>query len=263
MQLIAQCSLWEYNHPGSKFFDSMVIDSRIDREELFYHICHELGDLETVEHSSECLHLWFEHFFRRWEVPIRELFNTAEYQYDPMVNVDYQVDRELNRGVVRELGQEIIRGVKEGIKRALQENQKVDEDTTDTKNTDGTLERNSTNTHYVSAFNQITEPDVATFHDQDVLKLNDTTHEDVQGRGTMDRTTDTGRDETEDRTENEDKNTRENENTDTKEGEGVHKKGIDKVTNQSLIEEQRRVVVFNIYNWIVDKVAKEVIVGVW
>ena len=69
--------------------------------------------------------------------------------------------------------------------------------------------------------------------------------------------------ETKDRREDEATNLNEDESTNTSEDEKTHKKGIEGITNQELIETQRRVVVFNIINWIIDRVARELIVGLW
>lgn len=312
MQLAATIELWEYHHPESNdFFQDFVIDARIDRELLKGSILYEIGGLECVDWNSECLWKHFDIFFRKWEIPIKQLLNTAEYEYNPMLNVDYQINRNLGKNVVRDLGKDIVRELTSAIKQTLEESKthdegtstnstrKITDDYSDTKNNthsdtdtgsetvDGTLDVNETVIHAVSAFDQIDPKDSSTFHDSDRTtrdessnkktdstdtntgNWNETTKSDnvrddvLNETGTKDITLTTNQTDNSDRKDDETTNTTENEQTDTKESEGTHKEGIDGVTNQSLIEQQRKVVVFNVLNWIVDKVAKEFVVGVW
>lgn len=363
MQLWAHINLWEYHHPNSNFFDEMEIDPRIDKQLLLECMLAEIGELEIVDHSVYVLYRHFQIFFRKWAIPIKQLMDTTEYEYDPMVNFDYQVTRNLGRNVVRDLGRDIIRELTQAIKENLIGKVIYDEDTSkeegrnrtdnfsgtesNTHTDDETIRKTGThdatrhNTqnstthnegyydeehedtdtqtstettrHYVSAYNQITPNDEDTYSDRDVMngtktvntkgKIHhgdsaegnardegeitddiDTTEnstgnktgeystttvnedsitENVNTSGTKDSTENKTEDTTTNRTDNETTTTSEDETTDTTEDEDTHKVGIDRITHQELVEEQRKVVQFCIINWIIDRIAKEFVVGVW
>lgn len=296
MQLWSQINLWEYHHPEAvDFYHDFDIDTRLDRETLQWAIMAELGELETICHTSEELHWRMALFFKKWNIPIKELLNTLEYDYDPMINVDYQVQRNLGKQVARELGRDIIRDLVSAIKTKLDSTLSNDStrkitdtysDNVDNTHSDDTHTSKSgnraldeTDRHYVSAYNQITPADADTYSDRDTIDRDETYSEteDVGNDGTwnqkktstdntddtLDETKTTDSSQAQDRTDKETTNTDENESTRTDEDEGTHKVGMDGITHQELIDSQRDTVQFNLYNWIVDKLAREIIVGVW
>lgn len=304
MQLWAHINLWEYHHPDvNNFFDGMDIDPRIDREVLLEAMLFEIGELEIVDHNGIMLRRHFEIFFRKWAIPIKELMDTAEYNYDPMVNFDYQVERNLGRNVIRDLGQDIVRKLTQALKENMVGKTIADEDTTkksdrsqsdvfsgtvanthnDTDEYDETTHEDTTVRHYVSAYNQLTPENADTYSDRDVTVADGTKHstndnqgafntktdntdtitDNISESGTKDTTTDRTEDTTKDRTDDETTKTTEDETTNTKEDEGTHKVGIDRITHQELVESQRKVVQFCLINWIIDHIAKEFVVGVW
>ena len=303
MHVWAQINIWEMNHHPTKFIDSLPLDDRIDKSLFMDSLLMELGELETIASNSEEFRWRFMMILKKWELPIRKLLDTMDYEYDPMVNVDYQIQRNLGKEVMRELGRDIVRSLTEAIKsgmtRDVQRDLTTGTDRTfssvEHKGTDRTYEETNgddttgnrsldeTDRHYVSAYDQITPQDADTYSDRDTITRTEQYSENRDGtknytdRGTEDGTvsdtesidrtdtegTGTSESQTHDKTQNENTGTTENEGTGTSEDEKTHKVGIENITNQSLIEEQRRVVVFNIINWIIDRIARELVVGLW
>lgn len=98
-------------------------------------------------------------------------------------------------------------------------------------------EGDTTSTHYVSAFNNVQGEDVE--QNRDVIKAKEKVVD------------------TENYTSAQDTNTKDNEETrDTK-------KGITNLTYQDLVEKQRKVVQFSIYEWILKEFAKDLLVAIW
>lgn len=100
-----------------------------------------------------------------------------------------------------------------------------------------TREGNTTSTHYVSAFNNVQGEDVEQY--RDVISAKETVVD------------------TENYTSAQDTNTKDNEET-----LGT-KKGITNLTYQDLVEKQRKVVQFSIYEWILKEFAKDLLVAIW
>lgn len=399
MQLWSLINLWEYHHKPDKFYDAFLIDERLDKDVLFSSMMYEIGELEVVDCMDWQLWYHFDTFFKKWKIPIEQLLNSIEYGYNPMLNMEYRIERNLGRNVVRDLGRDIVRNLAQALTGTLKDVRVIDTDTTDklvrdktdnftgdltnahndtttgtatgtltdrksgtkdtvnsgedvessdnrrednvrvTKISDSDTTRTGTENwsesgtvrHYVSAFNQVTPEDADTYSDRDTSsnsrdttssgsentdvnetsnsedtivdhgtknyrhgkKVNETTEdeqnqntsnntsdvneggytnnivnkdiidESVDSTGTKDTTDTLNRTTTNDRSDDETTNTSEDETTRTDEDEGTHKVGIDRITYQELIESQRKVVQFNIYNWIIDKVAKEFTIGVW
>lgn len=100
-----------------------------------------------------------------------------------------------------------------------------------------TREGDTTSTHYVSAFNNVQGEDVE--QHRDVIEAKEKVVD------------------TENYTSAQDTNTKDNEETrDTK-------KGITNLTYQDLVEKQRKVVQFSIYEWILKEFAKDLLVAIW
>lgn len=276
MQLWSEVSLWEYHHPEYEhILDTVVLDSRINKDTLWDNIIFEFGELECVDSSFECFWKHLQTFFKKWNLPISELMNTLEYKYDPLQNVNYQVERNLSREVQRELGRDFVSTLASAIKKAIDQSDTYadtrsgnddraikDDEATNTSNT-------HTDSHYVSAFNQIQPPDTDTYDNRDAGNWTETTtinqdKTDSLAWSDKKNSTDTI-DRDEDTTRNDDatERTDENEKTGTGENEGTKKVGTDRVSFQELIQEQRDIVVFNIYNWISDKFAKEFLIQLW
>lgn len=291
------------NHPQEKFEDNLPLDNRIDKELFLDCLIMELGELESISCNSEWFRFRFVNILMKWELPIRKLLDTLEYEYDPMVNVDYQIQRNLGKEVMRELGRDIARSLTEAIKSGMTRDVQRDlttgtdrtfssvehkgtdrvYDETNGDDTSGNRTLDETDRHYVSAYDQITPQDADTYSDRDTITRNEQYSENRDGtknytdRGTEDGTvsdtesidrtdtegTGTTESQTHDKTQNENTGTTENEETGTSEDEKTHKVGIEGITNQSLIEEQRRIVIFNIINWIIDRIARELVIGLW
>lgn len=268
--------LWQYHHPESQgILDKIDIDFRIDKTTLWDSLIYELGELECVDRNSECFYKHMVAFFRKWDLPIKELLNTLEYKYNPLENVNLQVQRNLDREVIRDLGRDIIGSLTSAITKAIDENRTYNDnqsgkDTRNiTDNIDTTQDNSHTDSHYVSAFDQITPQNADTYDNRDTgtwttTTDSDETKSDVLDWNSVKSATDkktTGSDDN--RKDDTTQNTKENETTGTGEKEGTTKVGIDRITYQELTDSQRRTVMFNIYNWIIDKFAKEFMIQLW
>lgn len=132
MHLIDSISVWEIRNSGKKWFDSFVLDSRIDREYLYNLLLMEYRDMNTMYSDSVLFHQAVGLFFVKNKDRIKRLLDTLYAQYDPLEN--------FNTRTV------------------------IDKDTTGNK--DYTQKDNESNNrdredkHYISAFNNPTGTDV-------------------------------------------------------------------------------------------------------
>lgn len=276
MELQIVASLWQYHHPESHgILDKIEIDSRLDKETLWDAIILELGEMECVDRNSECMYKRMKLFFKKWDIPIKELLNTLEYKYNPLENINMQVTRNLGREVVRELGRDICGTLVSEIRRAINEDRTYDGNQTQnnvrniTDNVDSTESNTHTDSHYVSAYDQITPQDSDTYDNRTSGNWSNNSGRDETRSDTSNLTTKAGYTDNKDTssTDNRDdsttQNTTENESTGVGENEATVKTGITGSSYQELTDAQRKTVMFNIYNWIIDKFAKEFVIQLW
>lgn len=199
------------------FYNDIVIDSRIDKDILVGALLDECGAMVSVYNTVATFKYFSNNFFKKYEKNISKLLDTLEGDYDPLKNKNIEWTETTQ----------------------IEQNLDTAEDTSENKTKDNTgtsgnvYNENETNT--ISAMNSSNyEPD----NKSDTSGSNTRTD---NLKETVSATT--GRTKDEDLTWDE---------TDT------HKEsGIENMPYQDLIEKERKVWQFSIYNWISKKYAKE------
>lgn len=266
--------------------DNLVIPTEVNRDTLIPLLLIRTGNLETFYPDP----MFFKDFVGIWSrsrVDIwQKLWETTQYEYNPIHNYDRKEEREYQYTTVED---ETHSGTRDDtINRTNSETEDINENTTEnvtddtgvtgtdtanktsnttgstTDNTDGTVEEQ------VSAFNSIAyQPDRKTITDNDYTSNvtghvdNDETMttkrdtmetRDTEGSRTIDRDT-TG---TEKVTDNEQTAGKIDKTTTHSYKETLRAYGnIGVTTTQQMIESERELVKFNIYEYIVDEFSRE------
>lgn len=74
-------------------FDELVIPSGMNRELLIFKILEESGNMEVLypqpEYFKRCIGFWSRAYLKNWQ----ELYDTTQYEYDPISNYDRKEER--------------------------------------------------------------------------------------------------------------------------------------------------------------------------
>lgn len=213
MTLIDSINLWRLQNQNEFYFNDIVLDERLNKEDLYNMILTEYMNMLVLYANPQLFKTTVKLFFLKNKDRISDLIDTTVLNYDPLENYSTVETGKLDRT-----------GTK-GFTQA------------DNRTENITREGDTTSTHYVSAFNNVQGEDVE--QNRDVIKAKEKVVD------------------TENYTSAQDTNTKDNEETrDTK-------KGITNLTYQDLIEKQRKVVQFSIYEWILKEFAKDLLVAIW
>ena len=213
MTLIDSINLWRLQNQNEFYFNDIVLDERLNKEDLYNMILTEYMNMLVLYANPQLFKTTVKLFFLKNKDRISDLIDTTVLNYDPLENYSTVETGKLNRT-----------GTK-GFTQA------------DNRTENITREGDTTSTHYVSAFNNVQGEDVE--QSRDVIKAKEKVVD------------------TENYTSAQDTNTKDNEETrDTK-------KGITNLTYQDLVEKQRKVVQFSIYEWILKEFAKDLLVAIW
>ena len=213
MTLIDSINLWRLQNQNEFYFNDIVLDERLNKEDLYNMILTEYMNMLVLYANPQLFKTTVKLFFLRNKERISDLIDTTVLNYDPLENYSTVETGKLDRT-----------GTK-GFTQA------------DNRTENITREGDTTSTHYVSAFNNVQGEDVE--QSRDVIKAKEKVVD------------------TENYTSAQDTNTKDNEETrDTK-------KGITNLTYQDLVEKQRKVVQFSIYEWILKEFAKDLLVAIW
>lgn len=213
MTLIDSINLWRLQNQNEFYFNDIVLDERLNKEDLYNMILTEYMNMLVLYANPQLFKTTVKLFFLKNKERISDLIDTTVLNYDPLENYSTVETGKLDRT-----------GTK-GFTQA------------DNRTENITREGNTTSTHYVSAFNNVQGEDVE--QNRDVIEANEKVVD------------------TENYTSAQDTNTKDNEETrDTK-------KGITNLTYQDLVEKQRKVVQFSIYEWILKEFAKDLLVAIW
>ena len=213
MTLIDSINLWRLQNQNEFYFEDIVLDERLNKEDLYNMILTEYMNMLVLYANPQLFKTTVKLFFLKNKDRISDLIDTTVLNYDPLENYSTVKTGKLDRT-----------GTK-GFTQA------------DNRTENITREGDTTSTHYVSAFNNIQGEDVE--QSRDVIKAKEKVVD------------------TENYTSAQDTNTKDNEETiDTK-------KGITNLTYQDLVEKQRKVVQFSIYEWILKEFAKDLLVAIW
>ena len=194
------------------------IDSRIDKEVLANQIVVKCGAMCPVYNTSWSFIIWHKHWFEYNKTQISQLIDTTEYEYIPIESYSRYEDLKHNADTKANLN--------DNTNRTVDENKQLDVNSTD----------NSTTENQTSAYNEsLYQPESKSIFDDQATR---------------------GETENNDRTEKEERNYERSTNFGSTDDNYVHgNNGL--FTVQHLIEEQRKLVVFNVIDWIVDKYMKE------
>ena len=213
MTLIDSINLWRLQNQNEFYFNDIVLDERLNKEDLYNMILTEYMNMLVLYANPQLFKTTVKLFFLKNKERISDLIDTTVLNYDPLENYSTVETGKLDRTGTKGFTQADNRT--ENIARA----------------------RDTTSTHYVSAFNNVQGEDVE--QNRDVIKAKEKVVD------------------TENYTSAQDTNTKDNEETrDTK-------KGITNLTYQDLVEKQRKVVQFSIYEWILKEFAKDLLVAIW
>lgn len=213
MTLIDSINLWRLQNQDEFYFNDIVLDERLNKEDLYKMIITEYMNMLVLYANPQLFKTTVKLFFLKNKERISDLIDTTVLNYDPLENYSTVETGKLDRT-----------GTK-GFTQA------------DNRTENISREGNTTSTHYVSAFNNVQGEDVE--QHRDVIEAKEKVVD------------------TENYTSAQDTNTKDNEETrDTK-------KGITNLTYQDLVEKQRKVVQFSIYEWILKEFAKDLLVAIW
>ena len=213
MTLIDSINLWRLQNQNEFYFNDIVLDERLNKEDLYNMILTEYMNMLVLYANPQLFKTTVKLFFLKNKDRISDLIDTTVLNYDPLENYSTVETGKLDRT-----------GTK-GFTQA------------DNRTENISREGNTTSTHYVSAFNNVQGEDVE--QSRDVIEAKEKVVD------------------TENYASAQDTNTKDNEETrDTK-------KGITNLTYQDLVEKQRKVVQFSIYEWILKEFAKDLLVAIW
>lgn len=266
MTLDSSVILWEYQNK-SKYFQDIIIDTnqRLDKNALLDYLLYEFGSMRTVDTDSNTFHDRVRMFFdiHRWNID--KLSDSQNLDYDTLGNVDwkqvtdYDRSQDVHTSEERDINVDELRTDDTDVSR----NETTDVDRNESINTKEKGSDNSTDTNYVSAFN---DNDDDTKHHRDVHQGS----YDKEIDTTDSETTDTVDKETVDTDETETINRKTDDDLETQQNLGelidvtITKKGHDNnFSYQQLIEEERKQAEFNLYKWIGRHFCKELLIALW
>ena len=207
----------------NSFYNDIVIDERINKEVLVASLLDECGAMDSIYNTTPTFKYFSDMFFKKYEKNISKLLDTLEADYDPLKNKNIEWTETTQ----------------------IEQNLDTSEDTSESRTKDNTGTRgnvyseNETNT--ISAMNSSSyEPD----NKSDTSGSNtrtDNLHEGVNAITGRTKDEDLNWDETDQHIEG----------------------GIENMPYQDLIEKERKVWQFSIYNWISKKYAKELFLLVY
>lgn len=194
----------ELNDIGSMYED-IVLDSRVDKEVLVGALLDECGAMRCLYETTATFKYFSDNFFKKYAKNIEKMWDTLEYEYDPLVNKELEWVEETDI------------------------TQNLDTEENRNKDNTGTQGNVYEETNTVSAMNS------------------DNYSPDNKSNSSNTRTDNF----------NEQVDATKNEDLTWDETDSHKEKGIVNVAYQDLIEKERRVAEFNVYNWISKKYAKE------
>lgn len=289
MTLIDSINLWRIQNNNNFYFEDMDIDERIDKNDIYMEILLQYSDMQCVFADTSLMYKAVQHFWKDNKPRIAKLIDTTELVYNPIEdynttthavgNKDFKQDDNTVKVGNKTYSEDVVEDEDEVYAEtkvtdnngSYSENKVEDTDRTYSE----TENRDQTDRHFVSAFNQTTG--------DDVLQTRDTSSIDRTTKGTenIDKTTTTNGT----TTNNETVNTNGTDNTDTttKTTGTVNTKdttdygsvqntgttdnetkiGLTHFSYEDLVQQQRRVVQFSITEWILKQWAKELMVSIW
>lgn len=203
-------------------FGDYTLDNRIDRNVMNTTIISELGNARPITTDPDLFKILFDNFFNKYSSNITKLVDTMYLEYNPLHTKD--ITREMNEKVDETENRESVGDI----------------DNTDkySTTTDNVETQTHTGENQVSAYDsQVYQPKDKSIDSQSATTVNGVEH---SGETTSDikSTVDTDKDTTRNVTET----------IQGKDGDTSY---------QSLIEQERKLSEFNIFNWIIKQMRRE------
>lgn len=221
------------------FFNDAEIDDRIDKEVLKNAILRRCGTLLPLYTNSEMFKIFSDNYFHEKKDIIRKLIDTTEFQYNPIENYDRKEEVNREESLSAGIGTSVV-STPNTTQTVVGSNEETIE---------GSNEETIEGTNNTNAENKISAYDSTTYQTKDKTETlieenrERTGTEKRERAGTENSTiTNSGTVKT-DTTQNGTDTTTENISTRTHGNIGI-------TTTQSLIAQERKVAMFNIYNWI-------------
>lgn len=164
MTLIETVETWRIVHQTNSFWDSFILNNKLDRNALIDYLMLEYGDMVVLDDSIYTFRLRVETFFKTHKWNIDKLTESLDFEYDPIHNTKWHRHEKWDRD------------------ETIDVHQNRDNEWTENGHTD------ETDTNYVSAFNDPESREgsiVDTEHDRTVVDI------DYHKDGTDDTITDT------------------------------------------------------------------------
>lgn len=214
-------------------YEDIELDERLDKDVLVGMLLEECGAMRCIYETTATFKYFSNLFFKKYKWNIGKLCDTMELKYDPLVN------KELNWTEVTDIDQNL------DTDEDVSKNKTRTNTGTQTINDTGTQknEYRETEDNTVSAMNSSTyEPD----REVETSGENERT-DDLQSQRTDNLSEDIGETNTRDK----------NEQLAWDETDTHTEKGVVNISYQELIEKERKIAEFSVYNWIAKKYAKE------
>lgn len=241
--LFEQEELWKTLNPNEDFWIGVEVPKVIDRQELIDYLLYEYGELETVDNHSGHFRNHIKNFFKIHKWNIEKLAKTLEFEYNPIEDTKWHEWYDVQDDKSTDSAGNKVSSTNEEI------------DSTEDETWHEHDDINSTKVNYVSAFNMDLSPKGNKLDDSEHHR--DTEHTVIDKDGTdntIGHTTDgTSYDE----------DTTSHTFTDNDIHKDTYHHGNDRNTFQSLIEEERKQSLFNIYKWIGKHFSTELLICLW
>ena len=252
-------------------YEDIELDERLDKDVLVGILLEECGAMRCIYETTATFKYFSNLFFKKYKWNIGKLCDTMELKYDPLAN------KELNWTEVTDIDQNLDtdEDVSKNRTRTNTGTQTTNDTGTQTTNDTGTQTTNDTGTqkneyseteeNTVSAMNSSNyEPDrnietsgsnerTDNLQSQRTDNLQSQRTDNLQSQRTDDLSEDIGETNTRDK----------NEQLAWDETDTHTEKGIVNITYQELIEKERKIAEFSVYNWIARKYAKELFLLVY
>lgn len=241
-----------------------VLDERLTKSDLNDKIMLDLGERYAYWNHTELMKTCIDNWFKTHEYNIKKLCDTVDVEYNPLYTKDYYEDFTSNKDTEKQ------NELSERENTSRNNTETIDSTNTGSETGNGTTSNSGTSTTIVDSTSEdlVSAYDSSTYQPQQKNETDSTTTVTTSDSGT---TTDTkttrdtidtdktlseqknrGRSETNQETENEDLVTQ------------LHHYGKENDESYAaLLQEERRLALFNIYDWIIEQLEKEICLGVY
>lgn len=250
------CILHEQDDNIMLMLQDYTLDTRIDRQAMNMAIITKLGACRPITTNTTVFKVMLEEFFNRYNYNIGKLLDTMYYEYEPLTNKN--IERRLDETSTENTDDTNNQNFTGNVTEHRESTGNIDNTDTYTTNNVGTDNIDRTEENQVSACDASTyQPKEKTITNSDEDTTSNTTH---SGATTSDIISDVD-------TDTDTTHTR----TDTRlvDKDGTHNlveqiQGKDNDDSyQSLIEQERELAQFNIFNWIIQQMRRELFLLVY